>query len=346
MSVLHRMVEGEYEQIAFFHDLASGLRAIIAIHSTVLGPALGGTRCYAYPDEEAALTDVMRLSRAMTYKAAAAGIDFGGGKAVIIGDPATLKSAALLEAYARCLDALGGRYLTAEDVGTTQSDMDTIRKTTAFVTGCSLSLGGSGDPSEPTAVGLHHAIRAVDAGSSFVVAGVGKVGTYLTRRLVADGADVTIADIDSSRADALRDELGVAVVPADVAHRTACDVFSPCGLGGVLNARTIPELACKAVVGAANNQLLEPDDAARLAARGIVYAPDFVVNAGGVINLAEEAAPGGYDRDRALERVAAVGVTTGEVLADARARRVTPLHAAEERAERRINAARATRAAG
>ena len=332
------MVAGGYEQVAFCHDQASGLQAIISIHSTVLGPGLGGTRCYPYPDENAALTDVLRLSRAMTYKAAAAGLDMGGGKAVIIGDPATVKSEALVRAYGRFVDGLNGRYLTAEDVGTTQADMDMIRRETRYVTGCSFELGGSGDPSEPTAIGLHYAIDATQpqGSKSVVIAGVGKVGTYLARRLVEAGADVTVADLDARRTGALREELGVHVVAAEDAHRTPCDVFSPCALGAVLNATTIPELQCRAVVGAANNQLGEPDDAERLAARGIAYAPDYIVNAGGIINLAQEFAPGGYDRARALARLVTVGETTRAVLEDAAARGITTSQAANERAERRL----------
>jgi glutamate dehydrogenase/leucine dehydrogenase len=331
------MMEDDFEQIVFCNDRETGLRAIIAIHSTVLGPGLGGTRFLPYPDEGAALTDVLRLSRAMTYKAAAAGLAMGGAKAVIIGSQ---KSEALIRAYGRFIETVSGRYLTAEDVGTTLADMDMIRQETRYVTGCSLDRGGSGDPSDATAVGLQHAIRAVGAGSRVVIAGVGKVGTFLARRLVAEGAEVTVADIDPARVEALRTELGVATVPAEVAHRTECDVFSPCGLGAVLNPTTIPELACRAVVGAANNQLASPEDAERLAARGIVYAPDFIVNAGGIINLAQEFAPGGYDVERALAAVGAVGDTTAAVLADAADRGITTARAAEERAEVRIQESR------
>ena len=334
------MAEYGYEQVAFCHEPETGLRAIIAIHSTALGPGLGGTRCLAYADEQAALTDVLRLSRAMSFKAAAAGLDQGGGKAVIIGDPATVKTEALIRAYGQFIETLNGRYLTAEDVGTTQADMDTIRLETRFVTGCSESLGGSGDPSEPTAVGIHHAMRAIDAGPAVVISGIGKVGTFLARRLVADGAVVTVADIDRRRVDALREELGVAVVDPQDAHRTPCDVFSPCALGGVLNERTIPELACRAVIGAANNQLAGPEDAGRLAARGIVYAPDFVVNAGGIINIAEELKPEGYNRERAMTRVATVGEVIKEVLEEAARRGITTNEAAEDRARRRIDGAR------
>lgn len=341
------MVAGAYEQVVHCHDPTTGLRAIVAIHSTRLGPALGGTRCLPYPDEEAALVDVLRLARGMTYKAAAAGLDLGGGKAVIIGDPATVRSEALLRAYGRFVDGLAGRYLTAEDVGTTQADMDVIRMETPFVTGTS---GGSGDPSEATAHGLLAAMRAVAdhrgwpgglAGVRVVVAGVGKVGGRVARLLAAAGARVTIADVDAGRAAALAADLGVAVVAPEESHRVPCEVFSPCGLGGVLSVETIPELRCEAVVGAANNQLAVPKDAERLAARGIVYAPDFVVNAGGIINIAEELAPGGYDRARAFAQVAGIAATTTRVLVEADAGGITTNEAAERLAEQRIASAAA-----
>jgi len=350
--VLQPMVEGGHEQVVHCHDPSTGLRAIIAIHSTRLGPALGGTRCLPYPDEEAALVDVLRLARAMTYKAAVAGLDFGGGKAVIIGDPATVKTEALLRAYGRFVDTLGGRYLTAEDVGTSQADMDLMRRETTRATGASRWLGGSGDPSAATAAGVLAAMRSVGrhvagttalAGVRVAIAGVGKVGAGLARRLVDEGASVTVADTDGARAEALSAELGVQVVDPTAVHRVPCDVFSPCALGGALSRATIPELACRAVVGAANNQLADPDAARLLAERGITYAPDFVVNAGGIINIAEELAPGGYDPDRALARVAVVGDTTSAVLRSAVAQGLTTVEAAEQLAERRIGAVGATR---
>jgi len=342
VGLFDRMAADGYEQVVHCHDAGTGLRAIIAIHSTRLGPALGGTRCYPYADEDAALTDVLRLAQGMTYKAAAAGLDAGGGKAVIIGDPARVKSEPLLRAYGRFVDSLGGRYLTAEDVGTTQADMDIIRAETTRVTGTSLALGGSGDPSEATADGLLSAISAVWtdglSGISVVISGAGKVGSGLARRLVAAGAEVTVADVDDTRVAALKAELGVSSVSPEDTHRTPCDVFSPCALGACLNETTIPELACRAVIGAANNQLATPADARRLSDRGVIYAPDFVVNAGGVINLCGELSPGGYNRERTAERVAAIGRTLRQVLDDAEARGITTAEAAEQRAESRIAA--------
>ena len=267
MDVFDRIFVDDYEQVVFCHDRRSGLKAIIAVHSTRLGPALGGTRFYPYPTEDAGLEDVLRLARGMTYKAAAAGLDLGGGKAVIFGDPVVDKTEALLRAYGRHVDALGGRYITAEDVGTTQADMDLILRETKFVTGVSQELGGSGDPSAATAYGVLWAMKAVTRrlwdqtvleGRHVVVAGVGKVGTNLVRHLVEERARVTVADVNPAAVERVVTEFGVEAVPVAVVHAVPCDIFSPCAMGGGLNASTIPELACLAVVGAANNQLADP----------------------------------------------------------------------------------------
>jgi glutamate dehydrogenase/leucine dehydrogenase len=326
-------------------DPASGMRAIVAVHSTVLGPAIGGTRFLPYPDERAAALDVCRLARAMTYKHAACGNDSGGGKAVLIGEPSALRSPALLDAYGRFLDSLGGVYLTAEDVGTTQADMDHLRGVTPYVTGTSEHLGGSGDPSPATAWGVLHAMRAVAErlwggpdldGRHVVVAGVGKVGADVARHVAGAGARVTVADVRGDRARAVAAEVGAEVVdPAD-ALATACDVLSPCALGGVLSASTIPALRCAAVCGAANNQLATADDAARLDGAGILYAPDYVVNAGGVINIAEETAPGGYDRARAWARVETIADTLRRVFELAGSAGITTAAAADRLAEQRL----------
>jgi leucine dehydrogenase len=345
MSVFEEMSDGGHEQVVWCHEPTSGLRAIIAIHSTALGPALGGARFRPYASEEEALRDVLRLSRGMTYKNAAAGLDLGGGKAVIIGDPETLRSEELIRAYGRFVHGLAGRYLTAEDVGTTQADMDLIRDETPHVTGTSTSLGGSGDPSPVTALGVRHAMHATAehrwgdaalAGRHVVVSGVGKAGSALVTLLHEEGARVTISDIDETRTGALSAEYGVAVVPPERAHTVECDVFAPCAYGAVLSARTIPELRCQAVVGAANNQLAEDADAERLAAAGILYVPDFVANAGGVINIAEELH--GYDAGRARQAVARIRETTATVLAAAAAEGISTEAAAERLAEARIAA--------
>ena len=344
--------DDRFEQVTFCHDAPTGLRAIIAIHSTALGPSLGGTRFWPYDSEADALTDVCRLARGMTYKHAAAGLDQGGGKAVIWGDPRRLRSDALIRAYARFVDGLGGRYLTAEDVGTTQADMDLIRQETRFVTGVSPSLGGSGDPSPATAWGVLWAMRAAAgsrwgsadlAGRHVVVSGVGKVGSALVGHLVDDGARITVADVRADAVAAVVDAHEpdrIAVVDPEAAHTVECDVFAPCALGAILSESTIPELRCEIVAGSANNQLATDDDDDRLAGRDILYVPDYVANAGGVINIAEE--PGGYDHDRAWRRIEGIADTVREIIALAEDRGITPAEAADRYAEARIDGASAT----
>jgi leucine dehydrogenase len=334
-----------HEEIVYFNDPSSGLRAIVAIHSTALGPALGGTRFYPYPSEDAALQDALRLSRGMTYKAAAAGLDLGGGKAVIIGDPKRSKSEELLRAYGRFIESLGGRYITAEDVGTSRDDVDIVRRETRYVTGVSLSMGGSGDPSPMTAYGVYlsmlacaeatwrqHSLR----GRRVAVQGVGKVGYALVKLLVEDGgAHVTVSDIDvDSVARAVRD-FGVETAPADRIHAVECDVFAPCALGGIINDKTIPELRCAVVAGSANNQLERPDHGKALAELGILYAPDFVANAGGLINVADELQ--GYQPERAKASVESVYRTLREVFTIARADHISTAEAADRFAESRID---------
>ncbi|MEY2464806.1 MAG: leucine dehydrogenase [Acidimicrobiaceae bacterium] len=342
------------EQVAMTADPATGLRAIVAIHSTVLGPGMGGTRFMAYESEQAALVDVLRLARGMTYKHAVCGNDLGGGKAVIIGDPGVLRRDsrrldALLTGYGRFVDRLRGRYLTAEDVGTTQADMDALRAITPYVTGTSEHLGGSGDPSPATAWGVLHAMHGVAErlwgsasleGRHLAVSGVGKVGADLVRHLAAAGARITVADVRPEAAAAIAGEVGAVVVAPDEIHRVDCDLFSPCALGATLNASTIPELRCAAVCGCANNQLATEPDGERLAEAGVLYAPDYVVNAGGVINIADETTPGGYDRDRAWTRVATIHDTLLRVFALADEQAITPAVAADRLAEQRIAAAR------
>ena len=339
-----------FEQVAYFHDQATGLRAIVAIHSTALGPSLGGTRFYPYASEDDALVDVCRLARSMTYKHAVCGNDLGGGKAVIIGDPATMRSEALLRAYGRFVEGLSGRYITAEDVGTTQADMDLIHRETPHVTGVSMSLGGSGDPSPATAWGVLWAMKAVAerlwgspslAGRHVCVAGVGKVGSALVAHLADEGAKVTVSDVRKEAAELAVDQYGAVAVGPEAAHTVACDIFSPCALGSVLNSTTIPELRCDAVVGSANNQLASPADAERLRHRGVVYAPDFVANAGGVINIAEE--PHGYDHTRAYERIASIHDTLLQVFERADVDGITTAAAADRLAEERIASVSHTR---
>lgn len=338
----HAQREG-FEQVVFCHEPQSGLRAIIAIHSTTLGPSLGGTRFRPYRSERDALTDACRLARGMTYKHAVSGLDHGGGKAVILGDPQVLRSEALLRAYARFVDGLAGRYITAEDVGTTQADMDLVRRETRYVTGVSESLGGSGDPSPATAWGVWAAMQTVGerlwgsadfGGRHVVVSGIGKVGRALVGHLADAGATVTVADIDPAAVHWAVTAHGAREVAPDKAHAVPCDVFAPCALGGVLHPGTIPELRCAAVCGSANNQLQDDADGQRLADRNVLYAPDFVVNAGGVINIAEE--PAGYDHDRAWHRIAGIAGTLHRVLDRADADHLTPADAADQLAIERI----------
>ena len=329
-------------------DDDTGLRAIVAIHSTVLGPGLGGTRFYPFGSEQEALIDVLRLARGMTYKHAVCGNDLGGGKAVIIGDPRAMRTDALMLAYARLVDRLGGRYLTAEDVGTTQADMDLIRTVTPFVTGTSESMGGSGDPSPATAWGVYHSMRAVAerqwgsaelVGRHVAIAGVGKVGSALARHLAEAGCQLTVADVRADVAAALATELGARTVDPTTLHEVECDIVSPCALGATLNEHTIPRLRCDAVCGCANNQLATDADGERLADAGVLYAPDYVVNAGGVINIADELGPDGYNRARAWERVATIHDTVSRVFATAEREGITPAAAADQLAEERLRAA-------
>jgi leucine dehydrogenase len=333
----------EFEEVVFLHDPPSGLRAVVAIHSTVLGPALGGTRFFPFQSEEEAVRDVLRLARGMTYKAAAAGLDLGGGKAVIIGDPQRDKSEELLRAYGRFIESLGGRYITAEDVGTSREDMDILRRETRWVTGVSKRLGGSGDPSPVTAFGVFQGLRACAEealrtssleGVRVVVQGVGKVGYHLAKNLTAAGARVTVADVDVDAVARAVNELGVDTVEPEKAHAQECDIFAPCALGAVIRDDTLPELKCHVVAGAANNQLERPEHGDALTDLGILYAPDFVINSGGLMNVADELI--GYDRERAMKKVEGIYRTLREVFRRSRLDGVTPATAAARLAEERM----------
>ena len=343
MSVFEHIDGDGYEQIVYCSDDSSGLRAIIAIHSTALGPALGGTRFYPYPTEQEALIDVLRLSKGMTYKAAAAGLDLGGGKAVIIGDHRRIKTEELLRAYGRFVETLGGRYITAEDVGTALEDMDTVRRESRWVTGCSKTYGGSGDPSPVTAYGVLQGIKACavevfgDAslkGRTVFLQGVGKVGHALCGHLVEEGADVTIGDIDVDNLAKAVGDFGVKTAPLDTIHAQECDIFAPCALGGGINDDTISELKCKIIAGAANNQLAREEHGEKLRDMGILYAPDFVINAGGLINVEDELR--GYDRERALQKVDGIFKALQLIFGLSRERNISTARAAMEYAEDRI----------
>ncbi|MGC8520579.1 MAG: Glu/Leu/Phe/Val family dehydrogenase [Steroidobacteraceae bacterium] len=286
-----------HEQVVFGHDRATGLRAILAIHSTALGPAAGGCRMWAYPSSDEALTDVLRLSRGMSYKNAMAELDFGGGKAVIIGDARAHKSPALFQAFGRLVESLGGRYITAEDVGTTTADMEQVATQTRFVSGLARKRGEvGGDPGPKTALGVFLGIRAAVRfqlgrsleGVGVAVQGLGGVGHPLCRLLAADGARLTVADARTELAQQVGDELGATVVPAEAILEQQAEVLAPCALGAVLNERSIPRLRVRVVAGAANNQLAREADGQALMKAGILYAPDYVINAGGIINVAHE----------------------------------------------------------
>lgn len=340
------MEDQGHEHVVVHFEPATGLRAAIAVHSTALGPALGGCRLWPYPTFAAAADDALRLARAMTYKAAMAGLHLGGGKAVIMAPPAA-KTPELLRAFGRFVDALAGLYITAEDVGITISDLEQVRHTTRYVTGLPEDQGGSGDPSIMTAAGVEAGIRrclAVAFGSdrldgrTVAIQGVGKVGAHLAQLLHAGGAALTVADVAGDRARAVAKSLRAKVVAPEQVYETKCDVFAPCALGGVLNARTIPKLRCQIVAGAANNQLERPDDAARLARRAILYAPDYVINAGGLINIACELE--GYRRESALKRVSAIPDHLQQLFDRATRERITPSEAADRTVAERLAAAR------
>lgn len=341
-----------HEQVVFTRDDEVGLACIIAIHSTALGPALGGTRFRAYDSEDEALTDVLRLSRAMTYKTACAGLDHGGGKAVIVGDPNELRSEALLRTYGRAVESLGGRYITACDIGTTPADMAIVKRETRWATGADVVEGGSGDSGVLTAFGLYLAMQAVaDAlfgtsalgGRHIAVQGLGKVGSRLVDHLVEEGAKVTVADIAADAVDRVVDLPGVEVVDVDDVLFVDADIVSPNALGAILDERTIPQIQAQAICGGANNQLATTEDAARLHDRGILYAPDYVVNAGGVINVADELHPRGHDPARARRRAQAIPENLRSIIEVSRTDGITTDDAALHVAEARIAAVGGTR---
>lgn len=339
--------DSDHEQVIYCRDEPSGLQAIIAIHSTALGPALGGTRCYPYDDEGEALADVLRLSRGMTYKNALAGLDLGGAKSVIIGDPTEVKSEALLRAFGRFVDTLGGRYIAACDVGTVVGDMDLIHRETPHVAGLSEPMGGVGDPSVLTSLGLLQAMRACarhvwgsdsTAGRRIGISGIGKVGWRLTERLLEDGAHVMVTDINTEAIAALRQAHPEVEVADSTAELMAADidVFAPCALGGVLDAETVATLHAQVVCGSANNQLATAEVADQLRQRGITYAPDYLVNSGGAIGVADEL--GSLDKDRARHKVEGLYDTTLQVLRYAEQQGISPARAGDEVAEHRIAA--------
>lgn len=334
-----------HEQIVFCNDPYSGLKAIIAIHNTVLGPALGGTRMWNYNNEAEALTDVLRLSRGMTYKAAISGLNLGGGKAVIIGDSRTLKNEALMRRFGTFVDSLAGKYITAEDVGMTTKDMEYIHNETDHVVGIPETLGGGGDPSPVTAYGVFMGMKAaakqaygtdILSGKNVLVQGAGNVGGYLVDHLIEEGANVMIADIFQDKISNITSKHStVQVVDPNNIAGLNMDIYAPCALGATLNDTTIPQLKCQIVAGAANNQLAEEAKHGKmLLDRGIIYAPDFLINAGGLINCYSELE--GYNRDRALQHAEGIYDTTMTVLKASVASGRPTYQIANEMAEQRI----------
>ncbi len=310
MEIFTHLENHQYGELHFNRDVASSLKTIVAIHDTRLGPALGGCRFISYDTEEKALIDALRLARGMTYKAALANVPFGGGKSVILRPSTAFDRTALFRAFGKFIDDLGGHYITAEDSGTSVEDMEIIRTVTRHVTGIKKENGGSGDPSPFTALGVRRGIEACVAfelgrpsleGIHVVLQGVGHVGYHLCKELSALGAKLTVGDVDPHKAERAAREFGATVSPLDSIFSLECDVFAPCALGSALNSETIPKLRCRIVAGAANNQLAEAQHGQDLMTRGILYAPDFAINAGGLINVAQEVT--GYDETKVSERV-------------------------------------------
>ncbi|MCA1219685.1 Leu/Phe/Val dehydrogenase [Streptomyces sp. 8L] len=346
LNTLFRSELGRHEQVVLCQDRVSGLRAVLALHSTALGPALGGTRFYPYATEEAAVADALNLSRGMSYKNAMAGLDHGGGKAVIIGDPGQIKTEALLLAYGRAVASLGGRYVTACDVGTYVQDMDVVARACRWTTGRSPEGGGAGDSSVLTAFGVFQGMRASARerwgdpslrGRTVGVAGVGKVGRHLVGHLLEDGAEVVVTDVRAESVASLTErhpEVRAVRDTEALVRLPGLDVYAPCALGGALDDATVRNLTAGIVCGAANNQLAHPGVEKDLAERGILYAPDYVVNAGGVIQVADELH--GFDFARCREKAAKIYDTTLEIFARANSDGVPPAAAADRIAELRM----------
>lgn len=343
MAVFEKLKGKRHGQLIFFREPVSGLKAIVAIHDTTLGPAIGGVRMQCYSTEDEAIDDALRLSRSMTYKAAGAGVNFGGGQTVIVGEPKKDKSEALWRALGRFIDGLGGRYIAGQDVGTSVDDMDHMRTETKYVVGIPSSRGGGGDPSPVCAFGVVRGIEACCSvvrgsddlgGVHVVVQGVGKAGSQVVDMLVAQGSRLTIADTDEEAVSRVTQKHGVDVVGPDEVFDVDCDVFCPCALGGIINPDTAKRFKCGIVAGAANNQLADEESGTLLHERGILYAPDYIINAGALINVADEIY--GYDKERALRKTGAIKEVLLEVLAAAREGGIPTNLAADRFAEERI----------
>lgn len=351
MGLFHYMEKYDYEQLVLCQDKASGLKAIIAIHDTTLGPALGGTRMWTYASEEDAIEDALRLARGMTYKNAAAGLDLGGGKTVIIGDPKKDKNPEMFRAFGRYIQGMNGRYITAEDVGTTVEDMDLINLETKFVTGTSPTTPeAAGNPSPVTAYGIYKGMKATAkeafgsdslAGKTIAVQGVGNVAYALCELLHEEGADLIVTDINEAAVNRAVEAFGAKAVGPNEIYGVECDIYAPCALGAVINDETIPELKAKVIAGSANNQLAEEKHGDIIHEKGIIYAPDYVINAGGVINVADELA--GYNKERALKKVEIIYDNLERVFEISRRDNIPTYVAADRMAEERIRAVRESR---
>ena len=342
--VIQLMQDMNHEQLIFCNDKETGLKAIIAIHDTTLGPALGGTRMWNYKSNNDAIIDVLRLSRGMTFKAAITGLSLGGGKAVIIGDASTEKNEALMRKFGEYVNSLGGKYITAEDVGMSARDMEFVKKETDFVTGIPVEMGGGGDPSPVTAFGVYMGIKASAKykwgsddlrGKKVLVQGVGHVGENLVKHLCEEGANILINDINLDNLNRVAEHYGVDMVEGNLIYDLEVDIYSPCALGATINDITINQLKCAIIAGAANNQLKdEKKHATMLKEKDILYAPDFLINAGGLINVYSEL--NGYDREKAIGQTRKIYDTTLEIFAKADEENITTHQAALKLAKERI----------
>ncbi|MGO4887037.1 branched-chain amino acid dehydrogenase [Anaerobacillus sp. MEB173] len=350
MELFKYMEKYDYEQVVVCQDQQSGLKAIICIHDTTLGPALGGTRMWTYASEEEAFEDALRLAKGMTYKNAAAGLNLGGGKTVIIGDPRKDKNEEMFRAFGRYIQGLNGRYITAEDVGTTVQDMDLIYEETDYVTGISPAFGSSGNPSPVTAYGVYVGMKAAAKeafgtdsleGKTVAVQGVGNVAYTLCKHLHEEGAKLIVTDINKDAVKRAVEDFGAKAVDINDIYSVDCDIYAPCALGATINDETIPQLKAKVVAGAANNQLKEARHGDMLQELGIVYAPDYVINSGGVINVADEL--NGYNRERALKKVELIYDKILKIFEISKRDQIASHLAADRLAEERIEKLRKSR---
>ena len=350
MDILEYMSGRGYEQLVMSTDPGSGLKAIIAIHDTTLGPACGGTRIWPYESEQEAVKDALRLARAMTYKSAVADLPLGGGKAVIIADSHTQKTEALMRAFGRFIETLGGRYLATTDVGSTGRDLEYIHQETSYVVGMPVTAGGSGDTSVMTGLGVYMGMKACAKevwssdslrGKRIAMQGFGNVAFNTAHHLLKEDADITVTDVYDDALDRARD-LGLNVVPPEKIYEVECDIFSPCALGGVINRDTIPLLTARVVAGGANNQLMTDADGDDLQRRGILYAPDYVINAGGIINISAEIGMP-YNPDRAREKTEHIYEIMERIIQISKQEEIATAQAADSIAEDRLASVRSVR---